>query len=98
MTFNEFKFCCIMFTKAYEGRKYGEVVDGCYSYDKGLLISLNETCFSSSTKCFGYNSQPIVFAYMGRALMIYKENVQDVYFYNMQDFLNHFEISYEDIV
>ena len=98
MTFNEFKFCCIMFTKAFEGRKYGEVVDGCYPYDKDCIISLNKICFTSSSKRFRYYSQPAVFVYHGRAVMIYKENVSDVYFYNVQDFLNHFKISYEDIV
>ena len=87
-----------MFTKAFEGRKCGEVVDGCYSYDKDCIISLNEIGFTSSSKLFRYYSQTAVFAYHMRALLIYKENVPDVYFYNMQDFLNHFKISYEDIV
>ena len=55
---------------------------------EGKLTKLRSSCVC----------QPAVFAYCGRALMIYKENVSDVYFYNVQDFLNHFKISYEDIV
>lgn len=33
MTYNEFKFCCIIFRKHFEGKKYGEVIENGFLTD-----------------------------------------------------------------
>ena len=98
MTFNQFKFCCIMFTKTFEGKKYGEIIDSCYIYDSDCLISLKEIKFTFSSKRFGYNIKPALFVYNRHAITIYKDSVADVNFYNIEYFLNHFKIPLDDIV
>ena len=45
MTYNEFKMCCILFCKTFEGKKYGEVVKECYSMDKDCIISFEKLIF-----------------------------------------------------
>lgn len=39
MTYNEFKMCCILFCKTFEGKEYGEVVKNCYTRDKYIVVT-----------------------------------------------------------
>ena len=43
MTEKEFKLCCTLFCKAFEGRKYGEIVKVCHEEDFDTIISMNFT-------------------------------------------------------
>ena len=96
MTYNEFKFCCLMFTKAFEGKKYGEVVKECYSMDKDCIISFEKQAYFNN--CFGYSSRDYLFEFSIERLMVHNDNTPNNLFNSMKDFLVHFKISSEDIV
>ena len=96
MTYNEFKMCCILFCKTFEGKKYGEVVNGCHiidshsrvtkfpEFDYGYFFVLNQKCVMWWT----YNEELKMPLQFKSSLM----------FKSIQDFLSHFKIPLEDIV
>ena len=96
MTFNEFKFCCLMFTKAFEGKKYGEVVKGCYSMDKDCIIAFEKQVYFNNR--FGYSSRDYLFEFSIGRLIVNNYNTPNNLFNSMKDFLDHFKIPFEDIV
>ena len=97
MTYNEFKMCCILFCKTFEGKKYGEVVDGCYSDDVDCIISTNNIVFLGSR--FGCFENDYLFSYTNtKYIYIQLENEPNIWFINVEDFLNHFNIHSKDIV
>ena len=96
MTYNEFKFCCLMFTKAFEGKKYEEVVKECYSMDKDCIISFGKLVYFNN--CFGYNSRKYLFEFIIEILIVHNYNTSSYIFNSMKDFLDHFKISLKDIV
>ena len=95
MTYNEFKMCCILFCKAFEGKKYGEVVKDCYDIDENIIISLNACCiddysfFVDGHRIFDYIITKILNIYIVADYISLK---------TYEDFLNHFKITFEDIV
>ena len=96
MTYNEFKFCCMMFTKAFEGKKYGEVVKECYFGDKDCIISFEKLSFFNNI--FGYGEQDYLFEYNIKVLSIQNYDTPNTLFKTIKDFLNYFEIPFKDIV
>ena len=47
MTIKEFKMCCVVFCKFFEGRKYGEIVQKCHKNDKELIIDVVNLTFDN---------------------------------------------------
>ena len=95
MTYNEFKMCCVLFCKTFEGKKYGEVVKNCYTRDKyivvtkfplfdGILFELEDSCVMWLTDIDN--------------LKIPLSSSSCLLFEKPKDFLNHFKIPFKDIV
>ena len=95
MTYNEFKFCCLMFTKAFEGKKYGEVVKECHSMDKDCIISFEKLAYFNN--CFGYSSHKYLFGFSIETLIVHNYNIPSYIFNSTKDFLNYFKIPFKDI-
>lgn len=99
MTYNEFKMCCIMFTITFEGKKYGDVIKNCYTVDHTQIISIVDVVFTSNNR-FGYTKDScMLFAFTNRiGLLIYTESIQNCEYYTVKEFLEHFNITSEDII
>ena len=99
MTYKEFKFCCTMFCKHFEGRKYGEIFEKCYPEDVDLIVTTN--CEYSRTIAY-----PIRFRMSGSYIMKWSKNkcsileraASPVSFETTNNFLSYFKIPSEDIV
>ena len=87
MTYNEFKLCCTLFCKTFEGKKYEDIVKDCYDTDRQYIIRNN---VDEYLKCY-------VFSFVDKKLMIYVKG-SNVYFKSTKDFLNHFKIHFKDVV
>ena len=85
-----------MFTKAFEGKKYGEVVKECYSMDKDCIISFEKLAYFNI--CFGYSSYEYLFEFRIEILIVHNYNIPSYIFNSTKDFLDHFKISLKDIV
>ena len=98
MTFNEFKFCCIIFTKTFEGLKYGDVVKNCYREDCTIIISIKDVVFTPLNS-FGYTVANMLFGLSNRVgLIIYIYGEQSVTLNTIKEFLEYFNITLEDTV
>ena len=97
MTYNEFKMCCILFTKNFEGKRYGDIVKDCYADDVDCIISFNSIVFTVNH--FGYFENYYLFSYTDmKYISVQLEEYTDESFTNVEDFLNHFNIHSKDIV
>lgn len=98
MNYNEFEFCCIMFTKTFEGSRYGNIVKDCYTEDIKLIISVDDICFNPFG-IFGYTKNNSIFELRDLiGLKIYTKGINIVKFYTTKEFLEYFNIPLEDIV
>lgn len=99
MTYNDFKMCCTLFCKHFNGQKYGCVVKDCYNSD--VDISIND--------CIRYeitNSGKLVRFYIDESYMARFDGkcftvigaVANLIFHNTIDFLEYFKIPSEDVV
>ena len=96
MTYNEFKMCCILFCKTFDGKKYGEVVKDCYDIDENIIISLNACCIIDEYSFF--ITDHCIFDYTVTDELNICTITNNLYFKTYEDFLNHFKITFEDIV
>lgn len=98
MTYNEFKMCCILFCKTFNGTKYGEIVKDCYLGDADCIISINGIVFNE--KWFGCFENRYLFSYIHskHIIIIQLEEKQNIRFEYFEDFLNHFNIPLKDII
>ena len=85
-----------MFTKAFEGEEYGDVVVDCYAGDKNCIISFKQVVYFKSL--FGYGEHDYLFEYECKSLIVHNYEKTNPNFKNIQNFLNHFKIPLEDIV
>ena len=98
MTYNEFKFCCIIFTKTFEGLKYGDVVKNCFIEDGTIIISIKDVVFTSINR-FGYTGANMLFVLSNRlGLIIHIDGEQSVNLNTIKEFLEYFNITLEDTV
>lgn len=98
MTYNEYKFCCIIFTKTFEGLKYGDVVKNCYREDCTIIISIKDVIFTSINR-FGYTGANMLFGLSNRlGLIIYIDDIRNAKLYTIKEFLEYFNITLEDTV
>ena len=99
MTYNEFKMCCTLFCKHFNGQKYGSIIKDCYSSDVDILINdrvrYENIDYGELVRLY-FNDK-----YMARfnddSFMIITKR-QNLNFYNTIDFLKYFKIPSEDIV
>lgn len=96
MTFNEFKMCCILFCKTFEGKEYGEIYKGCCDCDRSLIIP--KTPEFVRTGFFLCGSFIWYFSNMGRIVFCSIGIDSSLRFLNVKDFLNHFKIPLGDVV
>ena len=96
MTFNEFKMCCILFCKTFEGRKYGDVVKSCHVVDRRLIIPKHPKFIQCDFLLCGS------FVWRFLNLGILHINTDDyeilIHLLTVEDFLNYFKIYLEDII
>ena len=98
MTENEFVFCCTIFCKHFEGRKFGDVVKKCYECDSKLLINVINNIYIVEK----FNSRMRI----GNNMVFWFENgilevvigSHDITFETVNNFLEYFKIPFEDIV
>lgn len=87
-----------MFTKTFEGIKYGNIVKDCYIEDNKLIIGIDDICFEAFNS-FGYTTNHTIFELSDlKGLMIYTKGIYSVKFHTTKEFLEYFNISLEDIV
>lgn len=100
MTFNEFKFCCTVFCNNFKGMEYGNVIEECYIQDYTIIVK--------NVLYYDYTNQDIVkvrlrpkntyiMRYDSEELIVLKR-YRDTTLKTVKDFLNHFDITLEDIV
>lgn len=98
MTYNEFKFCCIIFTKTFEGLKYDDVVKNCYREDCTIIISIKDVVFTPINR-FGYTGANMLFVLSNSlGLIIYIDDIRNARLYTIKEFLEYFNITLEDTV
>ena len=95
MTYNEFKLCCILFCKTFEGKKYGEIVKGCHEEDFDIVISMDFTIDIGGDIIF---NNSLVMYYNNKRYGVCMHDVENYETKSVQDFLNYFKIPLEDIV
>ena len=99
MTYNDFKMCCTLFCKHFDGQKYGCIIKDCYSNDVDILINDRvryENIYYDELVRLYFNDN-----YMARfeddsfTIITKRQNLN---FHNTIDFLEYFKIPSEDIV
>ena len=102
MTTKEFKMCCVIFCKFFEGRKYGEIVQDCYKNDKELIIDVVNLTFDNITKNIDVlleNELIMWYKFRTKEIKIFSDSNNDIVEFKLvKDFLNHFKIPLEDII
>ena len=95
MTYNEFKLCCTLFCKTFEGQKYGDIVKNCCSDDVHCIVpklpKFKDRFFVLDTKC-------VMWLTYNEELKMPLQFKSSLMFKCIQDFLDHFKIPLEDIV
>ena len=104
MTTKEFKMCCVVFCKFFEGRKYGEIVQDCYMNDKELIIDVVNLTFDNTDNNINIdvlleNELIVWYRFRTKEIIICLDsNIDGWKFKLVKDFLNHFKIPLEDII
>ena len=88
MTTKEFKMCCVVFCKFFEGRKYGEIVQECYKNGKELIIDV-----------LLENELIMWYRFRTKEIKICLDsNIDGWKFKLVKDFLEYFKIPLEDYI
>ena len=95
MTEKEFKLCCTLFCKAFEGRKYGEIVKVCHEEDFDTIISMN---FTYDIDGDVYFNDSLVMYYKNKLYGICINCGDNYEIKSVKNFLNYFKIPFKDIV
>ena len=95
MTYNEFKMCCILFCKTFEGKEYGEVVKNCYTRDKYIVVTKFPLFYGIG---FELEVGCVMWWDDEEELKIPTIFGPKITFKTVKDFLNQFKIPLEDIV
>ena len=104
MTIKEFKMCCVVFCKFFEGRKYGEIVRECYKNDNELIIDVVNLTFDNmdnnkNIDVLLENELIVWYRFRTKEIIICLDsNIDGWKFKLVKDFLNHFKIPLEDII
>lgn len=96
MTYNEFKLCSSIFCKAFEGKKYGEIVKNCYAEDYNIIISYNFIFYGKTIKLS--NNTIWVFDYNRTLRLLSNPSKYNDIFETIKEFLEYFKINMCDIV
>lgn len=95
MTYNEFKLCSILLIKKYEGKLWGEVFPVCWFSDTRKLVSFNT--FKQYDKHLFFNESCVARLCWDGRILVFRNNRSDLKL-NQKEFLEYFEIYFEDIV
>ena len=102
MTTKEFKMCCVVFCKFFEGRKYGKIVQECYKNDKELIIDVVNLTFENFTKNNDVrleNELIMWYKFRTKEIKIFSDSNNDIVKFKLvKDFLEHFKIPLEDYI
>ena len=99
MTYNDFKMCCTLFCKHFNGQKYGCIIKDCYSNDADILINGRvryENIYDDELVRLYFKDHYMARFKDGSFTIITKR--QNLNFHNTIDFLEYFKIPSEDIV
>ena len=104
MTTKEFKMCCVVFCKFFEGRKYGEIVQDCYKNDNELIIDVVNLTFDT----IGINENNDVrlenklimwYKFRTKEIEIFSDSDNDIVKFKLvKEFLEYFKIPLEDYI
>ena len=101
MTYEQFKYCCLVFCKYFEGNTFDKIVEPNGVWNNGKnIIDVTNTCFLYGY-CFStINPEENVLFYFGENCFKLNINngVEYPLFKTIKDFLKHFEICLKDIV
>ena len=99
MTYNEFKMCCVIFCKHFDGQKYGCVVKDCYNGDVDISINgcIRYEIINSGELVRFYIDESYMARFDGKYFTVIGA-VANLNFHNTIDFLEYFKIPSEDIV
>lgn len=96
MTYNESKMCSSIFCKAFEGKKYGEIVKDCHAEDYNIIISYN---FIFCGRTIKLSNNTIWVFHFDRKLIILSNIIKNNdSFETIKEFLEYFKINMCDIV
>ena len=102
MTIKEFKMCCVVFCKFFEGRKYGDIVKQCYKNDNELIIDVVNLTFDNFTKnneVLLENELIMWYSFRTKEIKICLDsNIDGRKFKLVKDFQEYFKIPLEDII
>ena len=96
MTYNEFKFCCIIFRKYFEGKKYGEVIENCYYKMKNFTV--NKSLKIDKCRFRFITEDTILYFFNNKICINMPSSFENPSFKTSVDFLNYFKIPFKDIV
>ena len=100
MTFNEFKFCCAIFCNNFKGIEYGNIVDDCYREDYTIIVNNGlyyDYTYPYIVKVRLRPNDAYIMHYDSGNLVVLKFS-RNISLKTVKDFLNHFNITLEDIV
>lgn len=96
MTYNEFKFCCIIFRNQFEGKKCGEVIEYCFPVMRNFVIG---NTLKIDNIRFRFDTQETILYFQNEYILInLLSRFKDPSFKTVEDFLNHLKITLKDIV
>lgn len=102
MTTKEFKMCCVVFCKFFEGRKYGEIFPECCKNDNELIIDVVNLTFDDFTKNNDVrleNELIMWYKFRTKEIRIYSDSDNGIVKFKLvKDFLEFFNIPLEDII
>lgn len=102
MTTKEFKMCCVVFCKFFEGRKYGEIFPECYKNDNELIIDVVNLTFDDFTENSDArleNELIMWYKFRTKEIKIFSDSDNDIVKFKLvKDFLEFFNIPLEDII
>ena len=104
MTIKEFKMCCVVFCKFFEGRKYGDIVQECYKNDDELIIDVVNLTFGNiriakNIDVLLENELIMWYKFRTKEIKIFSDSDNDIVKFKLvKDFLNHFKIPLEDYI
>lgn len=100
MTFNEFKFCCVIFCNNFKGIEYGNNVEDCYREDYTIIVN-NDLYYDYTipyiVKVRLRPNDAYIMHYDSGRFIVLKPS-RNTSLKTVKDFLNYFDITLEDNV
>ena len=104
MTTKEFKMCCVVFCKFFDGRKYGEIFPECYKNDNELIIDVVNLTFDNmdnnkNIDVLLENELIMWYKFRTKEIKIFSDSDNDIVKFKLvKDFLEFFNIPLEDYI